>query len=73
MINAKEINLIGSTKPEKTYRHEKITYNVQYVNWNAHLNLMKGIFSNKPSIAAEKESSKCADIQSDPEICQGRF
>ena len=34
-----------------------ITDNVQYVTYNAHLNLIRGIFSNKPSLIAEMENS----------------
>ena len=33
------------------------THNAQYVKTNAHLNLIKGIFRNKPSIIAEMENS----------------
>ena len=40
------------------------THDAKYVNVNpnAHLNIVNGIFSNKPSMIAEKENSKFAEI-----------
>ena len=43
------------------------TLNAQYVNSNAHLNLIKCIFSSKICIIAEVENSKVTEISNDPE------